>query len=214
MPAVDQLPPPIQGKDVFIIGAMYAGGADEGAEAIAEFRNLGSPLFDMTDFIPHYRAFQAGFDALAVGMHAYWKSLYLNDLTDEVLTFIHTKARERPDPATLLHVPIMGGATAAIGADQTAFGDRSAPFMLSIDAQTPDPAKFDEVRTWSRATFAEASELPGAGGAYLNFSGDDGGDEAVLGRQYGGNLERLRAAKATYDPENFFHVNNNIAPAD
>ena len=213
MPASDALPPPVQGKDVLMIAALYAGDAEQGRAIIDEFRSLGDPLFDMSDLIPDYRAFQAGFDALSTDLHAYWKSTYLDELTDEALAFIHERAMARPDPATLIHVPIMGGATAAVAAEDTAFGDRSAPFMLSIDGQSYDPATFDEVRNWVRDTIEAAHGLPGAGGAYLSFSGDDATDERVLHQQYGGNLERLRAIKKQYDPQNLFRINNNITPA-
>ena len=99
--------------------------------------------------------------------------MYLDELTDDALAFIHELAMARPDPSVLIHVPIMGGATAAVAAEDTAFGDRSAPFMVSFDGGTYDPAKFDEVRDWVRATIEAARRLDGAGGAYLNFSGDE-----------------------------------------
>ncbi|GAA1964402.1 FAD-binding oxidoreductase [Microbacterium deminutum] len=213
LPASDALPPPVQGKEVFIVAALYAGDKEEGQGIIDEFRSLGSPLFDMTDYIPTFRAFQAGFDPLVENLHSYWKSMYLHDLTDDAMAFIHQLAMSRPDPSTLIHVPIIGGATAAVAADQTAFGDRSAAFMLSIDGGTPDPATFDEVRDWVRASIEAARRLDGAGGAYLAFSGDAGTDERVLQQQYGGNLDRLRAIKSQYDPGNLFRVNNNIKPA-
>jgi FAD/FMN-containing dehydrogenase len=85
---------------------------------------------------------------------------------------------------------------------------------VSFDGGTHDPAKFDEVREWVRATIEAARQLNGAGGAYLNFSGDDGTDERVLQQQFGGNLDRLRAIKKQYDPDNLFRINNNIKPAD
>ena len=212
MPASDALPPPVQGKDVFIIAALYAGDKQQGEGIIGEFRRLGNPLFDMSDHIPDYRAFQAGFDPLVTNLHSYWKSMYLDELTDSALSFIHGLAMARPDPSTLIHVPIMGGATAAVAADSTAFGDRSAPFMLSIDGASYDSAKFDEVRDWVRTSIEAARRLDGAGGAYLGFSGDVGTDERVLQQQFGGNLERLRAIKRHYDPDNLFRVNNNIKP--
>ena len=140
--------------------------------------------------------------------------MYLNELNDAALSFIHELAMARPDPSTLIHVPIMGGATAAVAADETAFGDRSAQFMLSIDGNTYDSAKFDEVRDWVRASIEAAGRLKGAGGAYLNFSGDAGTDERVLQQQFGGNLDRLRAIKTQYDPDNLFRVNNNIKPVN
>ncbi len=213
LPSSDALPPPVQGKDVFIIAALYAGDKQQGQGIIDEFRSLGSPLFDMTDHIPTYRAFQSGFDALVANLHSYWKSMYLDELTDNALAFIHERAMARPDPSTLIHVPIIGGATAAVGADETAFGDRSAPFMLSIDGGTYDPAKFEEVRDWVRGSIEAARRLDGAGGAYLNFSADEATNERVLQQQFGDNLDRLRAIKTKYDPDNLFRINNNIKPA-
>jgi FAD/FMN-containing dehydrogenase len=213
MPVADGLPPPVQGKDVFIVAALYAGDKQEGQGIIDEFRNLGTPLFDMTEHVPNYRAFQAGFDPLATNLYSYWKSTYLDELTDEAMAFIHGRAMDRPDPSVLIHVPIMGGATAAVAPEDTAFGDRSAPFMLSIDGGTHDPEKFDEVRAWVRESIEAARRLDGVGGAYLNFSGDEATDERVVQQQFGGNLERLGAIKRRYDPDNLFRVNNNIKPA-
>ena len=212
LPPAPDLPPPVQGKDVFIVAAMYAGDKADGQGIIDEFRNLGDPLFDMSDHLPNYRAFQAGFDPLVTNLYSYWKSTYLDELTDDAIAFIHERAMARPDPSVLIHVPIMGGTTAAVPADATAFGDRSAPFMLSFDGGTYDSGKYDEVRNWVRDTIKEAGRLPGAGGAYLGFSGDDAGDEQVVREQFGGNLERLKAVKAQYDPGNLFRVNNNITP--
>lgn len=212
LPAAPDLPPPVQGKDVFIVAAMYAGDPREGRAIIDEFRGLGDPLFDMSDHIPNYRGFQAGFDPLVANLHSYWKSTYLNELTDDAMAFIHERAMSRPDPSVLIHVPIMGGATAAVPASDTAFGDRSAPFMLSIDGNTYDPGKYAQVREWVRETIAAAEQLDGAGGAYLGFSADDAGDQKVVQQQFGGNLDRLRAIKAQYDPGNLFRVNNNITP--
>lgn len=213
LPAADGLPPPVQGKDVFIVAALYAGDKHEGQGIIDEFRNLGNPLFDMSDHLPNYRAFQAGFDPLVTNLYSYWKSTYLDELTDDALAFIHERAMARPDPSVLIHVPIMGGATAAVAAEDTAFGDRSAPFMLSIDGGTYDPDKFDQVREWVRESIEAARRLDGAGGAYLNFSGDEATDERVVQQQFGGNLERLGAIKKQYDPDNLFRINNNIKPS-
>ncbi len=213
MPPIDQLPPPIRGRDVFLIGAMYAGDADEGREVMNRFRALGEPLFDMTDFIPDFRAFQSGFDDLGTGLHAYWKSMYVEKLDDDALAFLHDRAMHRPDPATLIHILAMGGASSRVPADGTAFGDRSAPFMLSFDAQTYDPALFDTVKEWARGCVESARRLDGAAGAYLNFSGDQATDARVVEQQYGANLARLRSVKREYDPTNLFCVNNNISPA-
>lgn len=212
LPPAEELPPPVAGKNVFIVAAMYAGDKSEGQSVIDEFRSLGEPLFDMTEHIPNYRAFQAGFDPLVANLHSYWKSTYLDALDDDAIAFIHERALDRPDPSVLIHVPIMGGATAAVPADATAFGDRSAPFMLSFDGGTYDPANFDTVRAWVRESFEAAGSLAGSGGAYLGFSADATTEKAVVEQQYGDNLDRLKQVKRAYDPDNLFRINNNITP--
>ena len=160
-----------------------------------------------------YRAFQAAFDALSAGHYSYWKSTYLNELSDEAIALIHQRAMERPDPRVLVHVPIMGGATASVSTGDTAFGDRSAPFMLSVDGNTYDAENFERTRQWVKEFIADVQNLTGAGGAYLNFSGDDATEQAVVQAQFGPNLERLSRLKKKYDPSNLFRVNNNIRPS-
>jgi hypothetical protein len=46
---------------------------------------------------------------------------------------------------------------------------------------------------------------------YINFLMDEGHDRVKS--TYGENYERLRKIKSKYDPENFFHINQNIKPA-
>ncbi len=84
--------------------------------------------------------------------------------------------------------------------------------MLSFDGMTYDPANFDAMRGWVRESFEAAGALDGAGGAYLNFSADEAGEQAVVEQQFGGNLARLKQVKRAYDPDNLFRVNNNITP--
>jgi FAD/FMN-containing dehydrogenase len=49
------------------------------------------------------------------------------------------------------------------------------------------------------------------GGAYVNMMMEEG-DERIRAT-YGGNYDRLAQVKRKYDPDNVFHVNQNIAPA-
>jgi FAD/FMN-containing dehydrogenase len=118
---------------------------------------------------------------------------------------------ERPGECGI-HVPIIGGATAAVPADATGFGDRSAPFMLSFDGGTYDPTTFDAVRAWVRESIEAAGSLAGSGGAYLGFSADAATEQAVVEQQHGGNLDRLKQVTRAYDPDNLFRINNNIPP--
>ena len=58
---------------------------------------------------------------------------------------------------------------------------------------------------------AAVHPFSGTEGGYVNFL--DADDIAHAPENYGRTYERLRQVKATYDPGNLFHLNQNIAPA-
>jgi FAD/FMN-containing dehydrogenase len=211
MPAAPGLPPAVHDQDVLIAAALYAGDPAEGVEVLAPMRRLAEPLADIGGEMP-YRFFQAAFDPLLAGLRSYWKSTYLNELNDDAIDLIAERGMNRPHPKVIVHVPLMGGATSRVAATDTAFGDRSAAWMLSVDGNWTEPEEADGVISWTRDFIDAAGSLPGAGGAYLNFSGDARTDSAVVQSQFGANLERLKEVKRKYDPSNMFRVNNNIQP--
>ena len=106
----------------------------------------------------------------------------------------------------------MGGAINDIGAEDTAFHERSADFMVSIDGLWADPADNDANVAWVRSAWEAISEF-GTGSVYLNFTGlADEAASAGVDSAFGRNLKRLAEAKASYDPDNLFRLNNNISP--
>jgi hypothetical protein len=133
-------------------------------------------------------------------------------LGDDAIDLIAERGMNRPHPKVIVHVPLMGGTTGRVAAADTAFGDRSAPWMLSVDGNWTEPQDADRVISWTRDFIEAAARLPGAGGAYLNFSGDAPTDTEAVRSQFGANVERLTEVKRTYDPGNMFRVNNNIRP--
>jgi FAD/FMN-containing dehydrogenase len=74
----------------------------------------------------------------------------------------------------------------------------------------PDPANAELISAWAKAYWEELHPTS-AGGGYVNFLMDEGEDRVRAA--YRDNYPRLARVKATYDPENFFHVNQNIEPA-
>jgi FAD/FMN-containing dehydrogenase len=213
-PANPELPEAIHDRPVVVVGGVYAGDVDEGLRITEPLRQLGTPLFDMSGPTP-FVGVQTGFDALFPRgqLRAYWKSQYLDELSDGAIETIHAKAQERPAPLTLVNVFAMGGAIANVDPEDTAFATRTAPYMVSIDGMWTDAADDEANIAWTRSTWEAVREF-GTGEVYLNFTGradeaPDAGVDSALGR----NLARLREVKAKYDPDNFFRVNDNIAPA-
>ncbi len=213
-PDAEALPPEIRGRDSLILAAIHSGSAQEGERVLQPLREMGSPLFDLSAAAP-YRMAQAGFDAFFQKgtMRSYWKSLYLDDIDDAAVDLIVRRAMSRPHPLTLIHIPLMGGQTSRIAPDGTAFGDRSAPYMLSVDGNWLDPADDAAATAWTRGMIAEAAALPSARGLYLNFSGDEVLDGEARAAAFGDNLRRLTELKDRFDPANLFRLNNNVPPS-
>ena len=111
-----------------------------------------------------------------------------------------------------MHLHPINGAAQRVGADETAFGHRDKSFTPVIVGIWDDPADDDAVIEWVRDYYAAIHPHSGSEGGYVNFMSGDDADRAP--ENYGANYERLAAVKATYDPDNVFHVNQNIVPAD
>ena len=82
-PLSDELPPPLQGKDVFGLAPSMPATSRRDRESSTSSVASVNPLFDMTDLIPNYRGLQASLDPLLTNLHSYWKSMYLDELNDD-----------------------------------------------------------------------------------------------------------------------------------
>ncbi len=210
LPDAPTLPPAVRNQHVMIVGAVYAGDPDEGERVLQPPRRLATPLADISAKMP-FRFFQAAFDALLPKgkLESYWKSLYLRELSDDVIDVVSRHGTNRPSPLTLVHVPQLGGAISRVGADETPIGDRDAPYMLSVDGNWVNHAEAETQIAWVRQVIGEAERFS-TGGTYLNFGGQDSTDVRAA---FGGKLQRLSELKNKYDPRNLFRVNWNIPPA-
>ncbi|GAA2134651.1 FAD-binding oxidoreductase [Nocardioides bigeumensis] len=144
-------------------------------------------------------------DIEAHDIRRYWKGHYFAALTDDAVDAFLSH-----DPAAAASLQRYGGAIADVPVDSTAFSRRDTAFEYVGAARWTDP---DEDSTRIAVARANASLVePFASGIYVNTLGDDG--IAGLQRAYPPEtLARLRAVKAAYDPQNVFHLNQNIPPA-
>ena len=214
LPASEHTPPEIHDTPFVVVGGVYAGDADEGLSVMQPLRELGTPLADISGPLP-FTAVQSAFDPFFVRgtLRSYWKSTFVQDLDDDVLDIVVRRAQDRPSPRVFVITFLMGGAINRVGAEETAYSERSANWMVSIDGNWERAIEDDRVIGWVRDTWSEVHRL-GTGTTYLNFTGLEGealdtGVESAFGR----NLRRLAEIKARYDPDNLFRLNNNIVPA-
>jgi FAD/FMN-containing dehydrogenase len=212
MPVLEELPAELRGAPYVGVAGMWAGDPAEGERATRPLRELATPLLDMSATLP-YLDFQRSLDPFfPAGVRRYWKALYLDGLSDAAIDLTVGWSERRPSGDTLVIVRHCGGAIARVGAEDTAFGDRSSEWMLSIDSSWTDPAD-DEANVAYTRDFYAASRPYSTGQTYFNFPGLHEEGDAAVRDSYGANHARLARIKATYDPDNRFHLNQNIRPA-
>jgi FAD/FMN-containing dehydrogenase len=212
LPVVDELPEPLRGAPYVGVAGMWAGDPAEGERATRDLRELAIPLLDMSGRV-EYLDFQRSLDPFfPAGQRRYWKALYLDGLSDAAIDTTVDWSDRRPSNDTLVIVRHCGGAMARIGAEQTAFGDRSSEWMLSIDSTWHEPADDATNVAYTRA-FWDAALPFSDGKTYFNFPGLLEEGDAAVRASYGANHTRLARIKAAYDPDNRFRLNQNIRPA-
>jgi Berberine and berberine like len=146
------------------------------------------------------------------GWRYYWKSLNVDELDDGVIEALIEHAQTAPSDHSTIDLWFQGGAMGRIGADESAFGDRSAPILVGIEANwEPEPQGDEANIAWARACYSDLRRFSG-GGMYLNFPGFLEEGQGLMRDAYGGNYGRLVALKNQYDPANLFRLNQNIEP--
>ena len=108
-----------------------------------------------------------------------------------------------------MHLYPIDGTAHRIRNNDTAFNYREANWSQVIVGVDPDPANKEQITNWTKQYF-DALHPYSAGGAYVNFMMDEGGDRVKA--TYRDNYERLVEVKNKYDPNNLFRVNQNIKP--
>jgi FAD/FMN-containing dehydrogenase len=212
LPDQPEIPPVLRGRPVCLFDGMYAGDPSKGAEVFRPLRELDNAILDLSDRVPYVEA-QRAFDAFFPdGGLYYWKSHFLDSMGEDAIERIVAGAATRPDPVILVIIRHLGGAVGRVHPEATAYSNRQAEFMLSIDGGWTDPGQSHRNIAWIRHYWESLRPLSN-GGVYLNFPGFEGEEDNRWQTSHGPNYERLARVKRAYDPENFFRFNQNIRPA-
>jgi FAD/FMN-containing dehydrogenase len=185
------------------------------AEIAADIRRRLPPLFDLVTPMPYAGLQQLLDEANAWGSHAYEKGTYIAELSDDVIDVLVAHVPRKSSPMSLLLMYRLDGAYSTVADDVTAFsGGRSPRFGVFIVGVAPDAAGLIPEHRWvSNLWEALRPHAVGTGDGYVNGATDYATDR-VRGSYGPRKYERLARIKARYDPDNLFHVNANIVPAD
>lgn len=204
------VPQELIGQKVVAILGCWCGDLDAGTAALEPLRQL-VPSADVFGPMP-YTALQGMLDSGAQhGLRNYFRGGYIADLDDDVIDAALEHGARMPSPMSQIHFHQMGGAVGRVAPDATAFSGRAAGYTYNLVSTWTEPAE-DAHHIAANREMAAALAPLSAGGTYVNFLSDSGGDRVQAA--YGDALyDRLARLKREYDPANLFSRNQNVRPA-
>jgi len=208
-PSSPSVPPHLRGRPVASQGLVWVGDRDEGNRYVHRALSLCNcqaatqremsflELQTMADHeFPHGRRY-------------YTKSGYFRSLGDSEIERMVAALETIPSPLNQIELAYLGGAAGRVAASETAFGDRSSPFIANVLGNWSEASNDATNIAWVRTLFADL-RLAMTPGAYVNFMSGDEQDR--VREAYRERWGRLVTIKTHYDPNNFFRLNQNIPP--
>ncbi|MDQ6673488.1 MAG: FAD-binding oxidoreductase [Chloroflexota bacterium] len=187
----------------------YSGAVESADLLFKPVRDFMPPVLDGVMPMP-LPTWQSAFDALYPrGDQWYWRADFVNDLSGEAIALHVKHGSAMPTWKSTMHLYPIDGAASEPSADSTPWAYRGSTWAEVIVGVDPDPANADLIKRWT-VDYWDALHPYSAGGAYVNFMMDEGQERVRA--TYRGNYARLAAIKKKYDPDNFFHINQNIQP--
>jgi FAD/FMN-containing dehydrogenase len=196
------------GSPLVLAMLVHAGPLEDGAEAVAPFRALATPVADFIRPMPFLELFTA--PAPAPPARALVRTFFSDAFDETNAADLISRLQGSTAQMPAAQIRVLGGAMARVHPGATAFAHRDRRLLINIAAIYGSPAEDAAQAAW--ADDAAASLRRGDDAAYVNFLGDEGEDR-VRAAYPGATWDRLTQVKRRYDPENLFHLNQNVLPA-
>jgi hypothetical protein len=207
-PPMPFLPPEHHGQLAIMAPMVYAGDVEDGLKAIAPFRALATPFADMLGPMPYPDIFppeDPGYRPLAANTTMFMDHVGIGEAQTMIDALNASDATLR-----VAQLRVLGGAMGRVPAAATAFAHRSSRIMVNV-AAFHDGTPEDKARRQAWVDDLAGALEQGDQGAYVNFLTGTGPEEVA--RAYPpATRQRLAEIKARYDPDNLFHLNQNIEP--
>jgi FAD/FMN-containing dehydrogenase len=199
-----------EGVRMFAVPVCYVGPMEDAEERLRPLRSYPGVAADTVQPMS-YCEVQSMFDAgFPFGRLNYWKSSFLQDLSDEAIATLIAFFKDVPSPFSALALEPFGGAVARVGVVDTAFPHRQARFSAVIVGMWTEPADSSTNIRWARELWSALQPFA-TEAVYVNYLDTDDADR-IPAAYDAATYRRLREVKRDYDPENFFRANQNITP--
>ncbi len=208
-PPLPFIPEDRHGEPFLAFVACWAGPIEEGERVLKPLHDIAAVVAEHVGQMP-YPALNSAFDGLVPpGLQHYWKANFVGELSDEAIAAHLAHGPKVPVVNSTVHIYPINGAAHRVAPDATAFAYRDATFATVIAGMWPEPAHNEANIKWVRDYYDATAPLSESGG-YINFMAGD--DQDRIKANYKGNYDRLVEVKRAYDPDNLFHLNQNIRP--
>ncbi len=209
IPPVPPFPEQFHMKKMCAVIWCYSGELEGAEQILKPVRDFREPAIDMAAPIP-FPALQSMFDPLyPAGYQWYWESDFFKRFDAQAIQEIIKAANDLPTSFSQIHIFPLNGAVGRINPHETPWGFRDANFSMALIAVDPDPTNKEHIARWAKES-RSALHPYSTGSGYLNFAMNQSTSNVEMA--YTDNYMRLAKLKAKYDPNNLFHINQNIPP--
>jgi hypothetical protein len=208
-PHTENIPKQLRGRPVASEGLLWVGNLEEGRRYVEQGLSLCNAVAVTKSELSFVNLQTMADHEFPHGRRYYTKSGYFKKLDDQDIRRMVEALGTIPSPASQIELSYLGGAAGRIDPGETAFGDRSSPFIMNLLGNWSDSVDDAANIAWIRGLFAELrpSMTPGV---YVNFMSSDEQDRVP--EVYRERWDRLVDVKTHYDPNNFFRLNQNVRP--
>ena len=166
------------GAQIAVMIVCHCGPLAEAETALEPIKKFGSPILDSvgpTSYEETNRMLDAGFPRGALN---YWKSNFIAELNDQAIDTLISQFASCPSPMSGLLLEHIHGAATRVGVSETAFPHRREGYNFLVVSEWLDPADNARNIAWARESYDFM--LPYfSRGRYVNYLGDDEGEDAV-----------------------------------
>lgn len=208
-PHNEKVPVELRGRPVASSSLVWAGAPEEAQRYFERAFSLCHPNSLSSRTVSFLQLQTMADSAFPHGRRYYTKSGYFQYVDNATIDTFLEALSTIPSPETQIELAYLGGASGNVCADETAYGDRSAPFITNLLSNWTDSTADTLHICWIRSLFQKLRPAMKPG-VYVNFMSGDEQDRVP--EAYRQQWERMVAVKTQYDPGNFFRLNQNVRP--
>jgi FAD binding domain/Berberine and berberine like len=208
-PHAEKVPIGLRGRPVAGNSLVWSGNSEAGRPYLEHALSMCNPDTVSRKIVSFIDLQTMADSDFPYGRRYYTKSGYFVDLDDSSIDLLVEAVATIPSSETQIEFAYLGGAAGRVAPDETAFGDRGAPFILNLLANWSEPSADAGNISWIRGIFDKLRPAMKPG-VYVNFMSGDEQDRVP--EAYHERWDRMVAVKSQYDPNNFFRLNQNVPP--